>query len=84
MLLLFDVFRARALGDRHSGDADDGVRIGVGGLADGRGFVFVVGATLAGQLVDAERIVDVVRIGADGVPVRKSRRQQQTVMVIGR
>jgi hypothetical protein len=34
------------------------------------GLVFVaVAATLTRQLVDTQRIVDVVRIGADGVPV---------------
>lgn len=54
-----------------SGDTDNGVRIGVGGFADGwMGLVFVaVAATLTRQLVDTQRIVDVVRIGADGVPV---------------
>ena len=48
------------------GDADDGMRIVIGGF--GR-FVFA-GTALTGQLINTERIVDVVRISSDGVPVR--------------
>lgn len=58
------------------------MRIGIGGFVDGRGFVFVVGATLTRQLIDAERVVDVVRIGSDGMSVRKGRRQEQSVVVM--
>lgn len=56
-----------------SSDADNGVRIRVGSFADRwMGLVLVaVAATLTRQLIDTQRIVNVVRIGADGMPMRQ-------------
>ena len=56
------------------------MRVGVGGFVDGR-LVFVVGAALARQLVHTERVVNVVRIGADGMSVRKGRWVEQSVVM---
>ena len=57
------------------------MRIGVRCLVDRRRFVFV-GAALASQLIDAERIVDIVRVGANRMPVRHCRRKEHPVMVM--
>ena len=48
------------------GDADDGMRIVIGGF--GR-FVFA-GTALAGQLIHTERVVDVMRVGSYWMAVR--------------
>jgi hypothetical protein len=54
------------------------VRIRVRGFVNG-GFV-LVGAALAGQLIDAEWVVNVVRIGSNGMPMGKWRMKQAMVV----
>lgn len=63
-----------------SGDANNGVRVGVAGFVN-RGLVLVIGAALTRQLIDTERIVNVVRVGTDRMPMRKCWRQKESVMV---
>lgn len=72
--------RNERAGRARSRHAHDGVRVGVGRLAHGALLLVVGAAALARQLVHAQRVVDVVRIRADGVPVGHGRRHEQAVV----
>ena len=65
----------------NSSNANNSVRVRVRRLIHGR--LILVSAALASKLVDAERVVDVVRIGSNGVSVGmwQTGRMEQTVMV---